>query len=118
MKKTAITAAILLVASVSIAANVVTYTSSAWSEASASGEEFRVYLRDADENGDPVTGNDRVFVQYRLKVTGDDGSAKLVNVERQLVDVPNSVWTGAEKTLLWELIKQGHAAARAVATAD
>lgn len=85
---------------------------------SAAGEELRIYLRDSDDNGNALTGTDRVYINYKVRVTGDDGSVRYQNVSRQLAAVPNGVWSAQDKLDLWNLVKAGHAAARAVATND
>lgn len=108
----------LVVGSEVYAAEVVTYTSAPMLETDAPGERFCVYLRDADDAGLPLVGTDRVFVNYKVRVAGDDGSTRYRYVERQLADVPTGVWDGATKLQLWQTVKAGHAAARQVATGD
>ena len=117
MKKTIATITIIG-ALLTVAAKSVNYSSSAWDENSAHGEEFKVFLRDTDDNGNALAGTDRVFVNYKIRITGDDGTTRYSNVTRRLSAVPANVWTAQQKQDLWALIRAGHAAARAAATND
>ena len=100
------------------AAETVVYTSAPLLETDQPGERFCVYLRDTDDAGLPLVGTDRVHVNYKVRITGDNGTTRYRYVERRLAAVPTGIWSNAQKLELWQMVKDGHAAARSVATGD
>ncbi len=78
-----------------------------------------VELRDEDENGNPLSGNDRFYVVALVRSTRDDGSPpRFRERSMKLLDVPNGVLTGAQKLQLVSHAKALYSAAKTALNLD
>ena len=82
--------------------------------ADVTGHRVAFYLRLEDDNGGPLTGNDRFWVKitYPTNYTGDETNAGTNSWIGSVESVPAGVWSRAQKDGLYVLLKSGVVAAR------
>lgn len=84
----------------------------------ADGRWVKIELRDQDENGNALSGTDKVYVTVCVVVSGDDGSTRKEYVSRQLASIPTAKLSNQEKLDLLRFCKKAYSAAVKVATDD
>ena len=97
----------------------VRYTTTALSEddnARARVFSVNLFLREQDNAGNDLAGEDRWFVAMRVMLEGDDGTAQPKKVIRQLNKIPDGILSNAEKRGLVRVVKKLDEAARKVLT--
>jgi hypothetical protein len=102
-------------------AKTVKYTSQPLDEtddARIAAPSVKLFLKDTNDAGDPVTGNDRYYIAVNVHVDGDDGSVAEDEIVRQLTAVPAGILSNADKLELIRICKAAYNAARKVATND